>query len=264
MADAIAAAKTGLDAAQKNLDYIAHDAANAKSLAYKARILVTTDNFYTTLKRGGLRGADSGFASPAPIQKGSGSKIAGVTKNLTQGERKDTNNPLDLYIDGNGYFAVALPNNRVGYTRGGSFKKRADGRIVTSAHGYELINNEVTIPDNISLENVEISQNGQVINTRTNDVIDTIQLTSFSNELGLEEIGGGILVETEASGAPNLINPGDDIDSPRLIQRALEMSNVSQIDSLTDLIGAQRYYELNLKIVAAQNEMLKNTNDTFK
>lgn len=264
MADAIAIAKTGLDAAQENINVTAQNAANAKSLAYKERMLVTTDNFYTTLKRGGLSGADSGFSSPAPLQRGSGSKISGVIKNLNQGEKKDTNMPYNLYIDGRGYFAVQLPNNKVGYTRGGDFTRRKDGRLIKSTGGYELINNEITIPDGVDPANVKVDQSGKIINANTGDLYGTIQLATFPNELGLEEIGGGILVETEASGEANFQEPDSDESVGKLLQHALEMSNVSQIEALTSLIDAQRAYELNLKIVAAQNEILKNTNETYK
>lgn len=264
MADAIAIAKTGLDAAQENINTIAQNAANAKSLAYNERMLVTTDNFYTTLKRGGLPGADSGFSSPAPIQRGSGSKIAGIVKNLNQGEKKDTNRPYDLYIDGGGYFSVQLPNNRIGYTRGGAFTRRRDGRLVTSAHGHELINNEITIPGDVDPANVTVQPDGQIVNQNNGDIYGQIQLATFPNVLGLEEIGGGILVETEASGEATLRNPNEDEAVGSLIQSALEMSNVSQIEALTGLIDAQRAYELNLKLVAAQNEILKNTNETYK
>lgn len=264
MVDAIAVAKTGLDAAQENINTIAQNAANAKSLAYKERILVTTDNFYTTLKKGGLPGADSNFSSPTPLQRGAGSKISGTTKNLNQGEKKDTNNPFDLYIDGGGYFAVNLPNNRVGYTRGGAFVRRRDGRLVTAANGYELIENEITIPTNVNPADVRIDPNGRVVNNNTDEEYGEIRLATFPNELGLEEIGGGILVETEASGEAVQLTPGEDDSAGILIQRALEMSNVSQIEALTGLIDAQRAYELNLKIVAAQNEILKNTNETYK
>jgi len=264
MADAIAVARTGLDAAQERINTLAQNAANASSVAYKERMLITTDNFYTTLKKGGLAGADSDFAAPSAIQRGSGSKISGVTKNLTQGAKKDTNNPFHIYIDGGGYFAVQLPNNRIGYTRGGVFKKRADGRLVTEAHGYELINNEVTIPDNVDPQKIKIRPNGEVVNSDNNEVYATIQLATFSNELGLEEIGGGVLVETDASGEALIFNPGEEDSVGSLTQGGYETSNVSQIEALTGLIDAQRAFELNLKIVAAQNEILKNTNETFK
>jgi flagellar basal-body rod protein FlgG len=262
MADALNIARTGLDISQQAIDIIAQNASNARSIAYKQRMLVTSDSFYTTLKKGGLPDSASGFASPTPVQRGSGAKVVGVTKIMTQGPKKDTNNPFDLYINGGGYFAVNLADNRVGYTRIGQFKLSNTRQLLTQ-EGYPLAD-DITIPTNIQLSDVNISPNGLITNTITGDTIGQITLSTFLNEQGLEDIGMGVSLPTEASGEANTVGPGSDDSVGKIIQGSLEMSNVSQIEALTGLIDAQRAYELNLKIVAAQSEMMKNTNDTYK
>lgn len=259
MSDAIAVVTQGLKSAQEDINTIANNASNAKSLAYKEEMLITSDNFYTTLKKGGLVGADNNFSRPAPLQRGYGSKIVAKVKNLTQGPQKITDNPLDLYISGGGYFAVNLPNGRVGYTRVGAFKINNNRDVVTATGGYTLVD-DINIPQNVSNDNIEITEEGLIRNKNTLDEYGQLNMTTFPNELGLELIGGGIAVETEASGAPIELLPGADESSGTLIQGSLEDSNVSQIEALTALIGAQRAYELNLKIASAQNEILKETN----
>jgi flagellar basal-body rod protein FlgG len=254
-------AKTGLETQQQIIDQLANDASNASTMAYQRRMVITEDNFYTTLKKGGLPDS-SGFSSPTSIQRGSGSKIASVVKIMTRGDKKDTNDPFHLYIQGGGYFAVNISNNRVGYTRVGSFKLNNERRIVTD-QGYGLVD-DITIPLDTDPNNVVISENGIVTNKLTGDELGQIQITTFPNEQGLEDIGGGIALETPASGAPNEFIPGANESVGKLLQFGLEMSNVSQIEALTSLISAQRAYELNLKIVAAENEMQKNTNETYK
>ena len=261
MADALHIARTGLDISQQAIDIIAQNAANAKSLAYKQRMLVTTDSFYTTLKKGGLPDPTTGFSSPSPVQRGSGAKAAGVTKVMTQGPKKDTNNPLHLYITGGGYLAVNLGGDKIGYTRVGALKLTSTRQLVTD-DGYSLVD-DITIPQ-MDLNNVEITDAGLIQNKLTGDTISQLHLTTFLNELGLEDIGGGIALETEASGRPTEVLPGADDSVGKIVQGSVEMSNVSQIEALTTLIDAQRAYELNLKIVAAQSEIMKNTNDSYK
>lgn len=262
MADAIATVASGLKAAQEDINTISNNAANAKSLAFKEEMLVTSDNFYTTLKKGGLVGADNNFSRPAPIQRGYGSKIAGKIKNMAQGPQKMTENPLDLYINGGGYLALNIPNvrNGVGYTRVGAFRINNNRDLVTVQGGYTLVD-EINIPQDVPADNVEITDTGLVRNKNTLVEYGQINLTTFPNELGLELIGGGIALQTEASGdAIDGQVPGADESVGSLIQGSLEDSNVSQIEALTALIGAQRAYELNLKIASAQNEILKETN----
>jgi flagellar basal-body rod protein FlgG len=186
----------------------------------------------------------------------------GVTKIMTQGPKKDTDNPLDIYINGGGYFAVNLPNNKTGYTRIGAFKLTNTRQLVTQ-EGYGLVD-DITIPQNMQLSDLDIAPDGLITNHSTGDTIGQITLSTFLNELGLEDIGGGVALATEASGEAIAGTPGTDDSIGKLVQNSLEMSNVSQIEALTGLIDAQRAYELNLKIVAAQSEMMKNTNDTYK
>jgi flagellar basal-body rod protein FlgG len=262
MPDALNIAKTGLDISQQAIDIIAQNAANAKSLAYKQKMLVTTDNFYTTLKKAGLPDSGAGFSSPIPVQRGSGAKVAGVMKIMTQGPRKDTKNPLDMYIQGGGYFAVNLPNNQIGYTRMGAFRINQNRDVITMDEGYTLVD-AINIPQGVAMANVNISNLGLITDGATGNVIGQIHITTFPNELGLEDIGSGIALETTASGAPTASTPGANETVGSIIQAAVELSNVSQIEALTGLIEAQRAYELNLKIVAAQSEIMKNTNDTY-
>ena len=262
MADALNIARTGLDISQQAIDIIAQNAANAKSIAYKQRMLITTDSFYTTLKKGGLPDATTGFSSPIPVQRGSGAKTAGVTKIMTQGPKKDTNNPLDLFIAGGGYFEVNLANGKKGYTRVGAFRVTNTRQVVTIDQGYSL-SDDITIPADLALADVDISETGVVTNRITGEAFAQVHIHTFLNDLGLEDIGGGIALETEASGGPTESIPGANDTVGKILQNSLEMSNVSQIEALTGLIDAQRSYELNLKIVAAQSEIMKNTNDTY-
>jgi flagellar basal-body rod protein FlgG len=262
MADAISIVTSGMKAAQEDINTISHNAANAKSLAFKENILITSDNFYTTLKKGGLVGADNNFSRPAPLQRGYGSKISAKIKNMTQGPQKATDNPLDLYINGGGYFAVNIPNvrNGVGYTRVGAFRINSNRDLVTAEGGYTLTD-DINIPQDVPADHIEITDDGLIRNKNTLVEYGQITLTTFPNELGLELKGSGIALETETSGAAiDGQIPGVDDSVGTCIQGALEDSNVSQIEALTALIGAQRAYELNLKIASAQNEILKETN----
>ncbi len=264
MADALAIARSGLDAAQRAIDVIAQNASNARSIAYKQNILVTTDGFYTTLNQGGLAGSTDNFAAPAPVQRGTGSRNAATIKIMTQGQPKETKGPFDLFINGGGYFGVLLPNSATGYTRAGAFTLNKDRQIVNSA-GYPLVD-DIIIPQNIDENLVEISDTGLVTDGDGNE-LGQISLYLFPNEQGLINREGGIALAPigGAAGDPIQVLPNQDGTSAgKLVQGSLEQSNVSQVAALTDLIEAQRTYEMNAKIVQAQDKILDATNNMYR
>ena len=267
---ALYTARTGLDTAQQWMDQISNSAANVKSLAFKDTYLQITDLSYTQLKQAGVQQSQETFEAPTGYQRGSGSKVVGTSRIMTQGPLKLTNVPLDLAIRGGGYFAVNIPTNNgntVGYTRVGKFGITKTGQVVTS-DGYELADG-ITIPANINLADVTIGQDGTVTaldKSQTPAVtvqLGKIQLWVFPNEQGTQDIGSGITIQTDASGDPVQETPGQN-NTGSIMQGNLEQSNVSSVEVMTSLIEAQHIYELNTKIIMAVNDMEKNTNSMYK
>ena len=246
---------TGMLAQQLNVDTISNNIANMTTTGFKRQRAEFQDLLYQTKVRPGSASSDQGTTIPAGIQQGLGVKAGSVYRINEQGALQMTGNELDLANKGMGYFQVTLPSGETAYTRDGSFQMDQDGQLVTS-EGYEL-QPGITIPSDTV--DITINGSGQVLiklqgqTTLTN--VGQIQTAIFSNDAGLDAIGDNLFLETEASGAPVVGNPGDP-GYGELEQGALETSNVNVVQEITSLIQAQRAYEMNSKVIQTGDEML--------
>lgn len=251
-------AATGMLAQQTNVDVISNNIANANTTGFKAGRAAFQDLIYQTMQREGSVNSD-GTARPVGVDIGLGVRAAGVIRTMTQGGLAQTDNQLDLAIDGSGYLMIQRPDGTLAYTRDGSLQLSAEGEIVT-VDGY-LLEPAIVVPEDTT--EVEITQEGLVL-AYTNDAVEPeeigqITLATFINEAGLKSIGNNLLVETAASGEAFVGNPGEDMVGI-LRQGYLENSNVDPIKQMTDLITAQRTYEMGSKAIKAADEMLQTAN----
>ncbi|MEC9401382.1 MAG: flagellar basal-body rod protein FlgG, partial [Pseudomonadota bacterium] len=215
------------------------------------------DLLYQNLRRMGTETSDSGTIVPTGIQIGSGVKIAATGRIMSQGSLEQTGKELDLAIRGEGFFQIDMPDGTTAYTRDGSFERDANGQLVT-IDGYS-VNPGITIPQTV--KDVTISNTGVVqgVDQGGNTVqLGQIQLARFVNKAGLEAIGDNLYLETDASGAPDTSNPGDE-SYGTVQQYFLEMANVDAVTEIADLISAQRAYEMNSQIIQAADEMYSTT-----
>lgn len=246
---------TGMLAQQLNVDVISNNIANMTTTGYKRQRAEFQDLLYQTKIQPGAASSDQGTTIPSGIQLGLGVKAGSVYRVNEQGALQMTGNPYDVANKGMGYFQITLPSGETAYTRDGSFQLDQNGQLVTS-EGY-ILQPGITIPNDAV--NVQINGSGEVIvkiqgqTTLTN--VGQIQLAIFPNEAGLDAIGDNMLLETEASGSPIVGNPGD-VGYGTLEQAALETSNVNVVQEITQLIQAQRAYEMNSKVIKAGDEML--------
>jgi flagellar basal-body rod protein FlgG len=248
-------AATGMQAQQMNVEVISNNIANATTTGYMRRRAEFADLLYQDLRRVGTQSSDSGTIVPAGVQIGVGVKPVAVYRIHEQGNLQLTDNPLDVAIKGRGFFQVDLPDGTTGYTRDGSFKLSDQGTIVT-ADGYE-VQPGITVPqDTIGLT---INASGQVEATIAGQtapqLLGQFQLANFVNEAGLDAMGDNLLLETEASGSPTTGTPGS-TGFGSLQQNFLETSNVNIVSEITDLITAQRTYEINSKVIQASDDMM--------
>lgn len=249
-------AATGMLAQQLNVEVISNNLANLTTTAYKRQRAEFKDLLYQTEQRVGSQGAEDGTVIPAGIQIGLGVKTGAVYRINEQGNMQETKNPLDIAIQGNGFFQVQLPNGEIGFTRAGAFQKSPEGEIVTQ-EGYPLATS-ITIPDNA--REISVTSTGKVQVTIDGQVdpqdVGTIELASFINVNGLEARGDSIYIETAASGQPLTGVPGDP-GFGTVLNRYLEASNVDSVKEITNLIVAQRSYEMNSKVISAADEMMR-------
>ena len=253
-------AATGMMAQQLNVEVISNNIANMSTSGFKRQRAEFQDLLYQNLRRVGTNSSDAGTIVPAGVQVGMGVKTGSVYRIMTQGNLDNTENKLDIAIQGRGYFRVEMPSGEDAYTRAGSFQISPDGQLVT-ADGYTLAPG-ITIPPEAT--DITISQDGQVqvsIPGQTDaQIVGQIELASFANEAGLDPLGDNLFVETAASGAPNLGTPtSNGIGS--VLQGFLETSNVNAVSEITSLITAQRAYEMNAKVITATDEMMSVTSN---
>jgi len=247
---------TGMKAQQTMVDMIANNITNVNTAGFKKSQASFEDLFYVTLQSPGLARGTGDAAVPIGTQIGSGTRLNGTTKVFSTGTLEITERPLDLAIDGEGFFGVTLPDGSTGYTRDGSFQVNADGKLVTSTGNVLLP--EITMP-NDTLE-MAIDPEGRV-NVRTAaspdvaTLVGQIQLSRFVNPSGMLAVGANVLRPTEASGAPILNNPGT-TGLGTLKQGFVERSNVQIVNELVNLIVAQRAYEVNSRAIQASDQML--------
>ncbi len=248
-------ASTGMNAQDLNVSVIANNLANVNTAGFKRSRPDFQDLVYQNLRLVGTLNV-TGNQVPTGAQLGLGVTPAAIQKIFVQGDFAQTQNPLDMAIEGKGFFQITLPNGTIGYSRAGTFKVDQAGQIVTS-DGL-LLQPAVTIPQNAI--NVSIDPSGQVSVSQPGAtapaVVGTIQTATFQNPAGLESIGSNIFIQTGASGAPIVGNPGID-DRGTLRQGFLELSNVSVVEEMVSLITAQRAYEVNSRTVQTADEMLQ-------
>lgn len=256
MIRSLSTAATALEAQQANIERLSNDLANVNTDAYKRSRTEFSELMYDTTKEPGAQvGATS--QTPVGIQTGTGVKVGATHKIFEQGPAKMTGNPLDLMIEGKGFFPVQKPNGEIVYTRIGSFHKNAQGQVVLS-NGAQLIP-QITIPSNAL--NVTVYPNGEVramLPTGEENTIGQIQLYNFVNEPGLSSVGEGFYKPTVASGAPIQGVPGED-GIGAIAQGQLEGSNVNVANSMVDMIQTQRAYEMGTKIMGIADQMLQST-----
>jgi len=246
---------TGMQAQQLSVDVISNNIANSSTTGFKTQRPEFQDLIYENLRLPGSTANANGAIVPTGMQIGLGVKPAAVYRINTQGTLNLTNNPLDLAITGNGYFQVLMPDGSTAYTRAGSLQMSATGVIVT-ADGNPLLP-QITIPTNaisVTINNsgqVQVKQSGSTSLT----TVGQMQLANFVNPAGLEALGSNLLGETPASGTATTGNPNT-TDFGTLTQGAVETSNVNIVAEITNLITAQRAYEMNSKVIKASDEML--------
>lgn len=248
-------AATGMLAQQMNVEVISNNIANMNTTGFKRQRAEFQDLLYQNQRRVGSDSSDAGTIVPSGVQIGLGVQPAAVYRIAEQGNIAITDNAYDLAINGRGYFLVELPSGETGYTRAGSFQLSPDGDLVT-ADGY-VVQPGITIPSDAST--VTINPNGEVIATIAGQVapqtVGQIELATFPNEVGLLSIGDNLLLETPASGTASVATPGTQ-GFGTVEQGALETSNVNVVSEITNLITAQRAYEMNSKVIEASDEMM--------
>jgi flagellar basal-body rod protein FlgG len=248
-------AGTGMQAQQTNVEVISNNIANMTTTGFKRRRAEFQDLIYQNLRRVGSNSSDTGSIVPSGAQVGLGVKTAAVYAINEQGNLQQTSNTLDLAIQGNGYFQVTLPSGQTAYTRDGTFALGPDGTIVT-ADGY-TVQPGLQIPT--AATGITINTSGQVQVTLSGQTapqtIGQLTLATFPNEAGLEAQGDNLLLQTAASGAPVAGNP----NTPGIgsvMQGFVETSNVNVVTEITNLITAQRAYEMNSKVITTSDDML--------
>jgi flagellar basal-body rod protein FlgG len=248
-------AGTGMQAQQTNVEVISNNIANMTTTGFKRQRAAFQDLIYQDLRRVGSNSSDTGSLLPSGAQVGLGVKTAAIYRINEQGNIEQTGNSLDVAIQGNGYFQVTLPSGETAYSRDGTFGLSPEGQIVTT-NGY-VVQPGITIPTNAT--GVTINSAGQVQVTldgqTTPSTVGQLQLATFPNEAGLYSTGDNLFIQTAASGNPVTGTPA----SPGFgstLQGFVESSNVNVVTEITDLITAQRAYEMNSKVITASDQML--------
>ncbi len=247
-------ARTGIDAQQTSLEVIANNLANTSTNGFKRQRPVFQDLLYQTLRQAGAQSSQS-TQIPSGLQIGTGVNPVSTVTNFIEGALENTGNPLDVAINGQGFFQVLLPDGTTAYTRDGSFQKDNQGQMVTSS-GYP-VQPSITIPSNaltITIANdgvVSVTQAGTTATTQ----VGSLQVATFINNGGLQRIGENFYLETASSGSPTPTTPGTN-GAGYLTQNYVETSNVNVAEELVSMIQTQRAYEMNTKVVKTADEML--------
>ncbi|MGD1968354.1 MAG: flagellar basal-body rod protein FlgG [Desulfobacterales bacterium] len=250
---------TGMQAQELNIDVIANNLANVNTSGFKKSRAEFQDLLYESMRPAGAA-SSADTTVPTGIQLGHGTRPSAVQKIFNQGDFQNTENELDWAIEGDGFFQIELPDGATGYTRAGEFKLDADGRIV-NPDGFPLIP-EMSVPaDTISISvgldgTVSVIQAGDLSPTE----IGSVQLARFVNPSGLISLGKNLFAPTNASGDEITGTPGEN-GFGTLAQGFLEMSNVSVVDEMVNMITAQRAYETNSKVITTADDMLQLANN---
>ncbi len=261
MIRALWTASTGMQAQQVHMDVIANNLANVNSTGFKKSRADFQDILYQTSKAAGTGVA--GGEVPTGVQVGLGSRVAAVQKVFTTGDFLQTENELDLAIEGGGFFQITMPDGTAAYTRSGAMKKDSDGRIVTS-DGYPIFP-EVVLPENSTSINISPGGSVQVIldGEATPTEVGNIELVRFANPGGLKSLGRNLYAETPTTGTPETGTPGE-AGFGTLSQGFLEGSNVNIMEEMVNMIAGQRAYEVNSKAITTADEMLQMTSNLIR
>jgi flagellar basal-body rod protein FlgG len=257
MLRALYSAAAGMESQQMNLDVISNNLANVNTTGYKESKLQFQDLLYQTTRAAGSQ-QGGGNELPSSLQVGQGAIPIATERIFTQGDLSQTGGNLDIAIQGAGFFQVQMPDGTLAYTRDGAFKTNAEGQIVTS-DGYPVQGGFEPVPTGTT--NITISASGAVTYTTASGTTSSqIQLANFNNPGGLQAMGQNLYTETEASGTAQLGDPTEN-GLGELQQGYLELSNVSVVQEMVNLILAQRAYEVNSKAVQAADQMMQDSNN---
>ena len=260
---ALHTAATGMAAQELNVQVISNNIANLRTTGFKKQTAAFQDLIYEHVRRVGAQASDQGTILPVGVDIGGGVKTVGTPRSMTQGTLSQTGNDLDLAISGEGFFKILMPDGTFQYTRDGTFQMDNQGRIVTA--GGNPVQPTITIPNNAS--GITVNEQGQVTVTlpgsSTNTVLGQIGVTRFINKAGLQPVGSNQFVETTSSGTPQ-DGTANSEGYGKITQGSLEQANVDVVSEMSDLIAAQRAYEMNAKVISAADQMMQSTTALFR
>ncbi len=261
MTSSLWVAKTGLDAQQTRMTVISNNLANTNTVGFKKGRAAFEDLLYQNVRQTGAQTSQQSQAAVG-LEVGTGVRVVATERNFSQGNLLQTENPLDVAINGRGFFQILLPDGTQAYSRDGAFQLSSEGQLVT-ASGYEL-QPGISVPN--ETQSLTVASDGtvsvQLQGVAEPQVIGTIQIADFVNSAGLQGYGENLYLETGASGPPQTGTPGlSGLGS--LNQGALESSNVNVVEELVNMIETQRAYELNSKAIAAADQMLSYVNNNL-
>jgi flagellar basal-body rod protein FlgG len=263
MIRALYSAASGMSAQETNIDNIANNLANANTVGFKTRRAQFQDLMYQSLLQPGTQSGQQTVV-PTGMQLGLGTRAASNEIIFTQGAFTETDNPLDLVIQGNGFFQIQMPNGTLAYSRAGQFQLDKTGNVVTP-QGYSL-SPQITVP--AAAQQITIASDGTVSYTLPNQnaaqTAGQVQLANFANPAGLNSLGNNLYAPTDASGDPTVGTPGGAEGLGSLLQGYTEQSNVSIVNEFINLIQAQRGYESNSKVVQAADQMYQQVNGLIR
>lgn len=261
MNSALWTAKTGLDAQQTRMSVISNNLANVNTTGFKRDRAVFEDLLYQNVRQAGAQSSQD-TQLPSGLNVGTGVRVVATEKLFTQGNVTMTENPMDLAVQGRGFFEILMPDGSLAYTRDGSFQVNSQGQMV-NASGF-VLQPGITIPENTTA--FTVGQDGTVTAVVGNATAPTqlgqIQLVDFVNPAGLHPIGGNLFGETAASGAPQQGVPGLN-GLGTMIQGSVETSNVNVVEELVNMIETQRAYEINSKAISTTDAMLQYVNNNL-
>lgn len=248
-------AATGMEAQQLKMDVISNNLANTSTTGFK-KVRAEFEDLLSETIHGAAAPDPRGGTAPSPLQVGLGVRTGATTRSYGQGELLTTHNPLDVAIEGDGFFRITRPGGEPAYTRAGNFRVDATGRLVTQRG--ELVDPEITVPADAT--ELQIRPDGTVLarvpGREQPEELGQLELFTFPNAAGLEAIGGNLLVQTAGSGQAVQARPGER-GAGTLSQGFLEGANVKAVEEMIDMISTQRAYELNSKVIQTADQMLQ-------